>query len=398
MSAKKPSTAAPQASIALVRDIRDHIEKCLGKSTGLSTKDCRTIAYLTLATHGLPRLEKFPILRLLGKPGCGKSETEKIIALYVRRPHTMSLRAMTYVTLRDELSKANDGTAIIEEADNPTKIGNDAFEQLISDRYSRSTATGSVKEQRNKGEAWTTSSRLYFGATILHRRIPYVDAALDGRTITIRFKPDFSRDYEDFDPEDETNKKMSESAQSLILSLAEYKVPTGLPGRIRNTWRPVLAVADLLGDQNCIDNIVNRHAAYQAAEFKEAHASEPDGLVLGAILCHIFEKGNVPDVPHFSNIKVSALSKTLWEEQRESMNTRQVAQIARELGFATNKSHGQAVVSPTLATLLAACESEGYSDPEIDKLRFEAARDVLVTPLESVPTVKESAKENMKEI
>ena len=119
--------------------------------------------------------------------------------------------------------------------------------------------------------------------------------------------------------------------------------------------------------------------------------------MLGAILYHIFEKGDVPDVPHFSNIRVSALSKTLWEEQRVEMNTRQVAQIARELGFATNKSHGQAVVSPTVATLLAACESEGYSDPEIDKLRLEAVKGIPISSLESVLPTKESAKENVRE-
>jgi len=386
-----------EETTSILTSTRDHIETVLGEATALSPRDRRIVAYWTLATHGLPLLKIFPILRLLGKPGCGKSETERVIAPYVRRPHTMSLRAMTYATLRDDLSKANDGTVVIEEADNPTKIGNDAFEQLISDRYSRPTATGSVKEQRTEGGAWTTSPRLYFGATILHRRMPYVDAALDGRTITIRFKPNFSRAYKDFNPEDDTSKKISKLAQLLVLSLAEYQVPHGLPGRIRNTWRPLLAVAHLLGDQDFIDNIVARHAAVAAAELKEAQASEPDGLVLGAILYHIFEKGDVPDVPHFSNIRVSALSKTLWEEQRVEMNTRQVAQIARELGFATNKSHGQAVVSPTVATLLAACESEGYSDPEIDKLRLEAVKGIPISSLESVLPTKESAKENVRE-
>ncbi len=71
MSAKKPATAPPQASITLVRDIRDHIEKCLSESTALDARYRRTIAYWGLATHGLPHLQIFPILYFLGNFGCG---------------------------------------------------------------------------------------------------------------------------------------------------------------------------------------------------------------------------------------------------------------------------------------------------------------------------------------
>ena len=106
-------------------------------------------------------------------------------------------------------------------------------------------------------------------------------------------------------------------------------------------------------------------------------------------------------VPVFSNVKLSVLAETIWKEEREELLPRQVGQIVRELGFEVKTSNGQSVVALSRAKLLRVCETEGYSDPEIDKLRLDAARDLLpaesvpLRPLESVLTVKESAKENI---
>ena len=143
------------------------------------------------------------------------------------------------------------------------------------------------------------------------------------------------------------------------------------------------------------------HAASAAAELKEAQASEPDGLVLRAIIRHIFGQDTVSDsdapVPVFSNVKLSDLHKSLWETDREDLKPRQVGKSARDLGFTVGPSHGQSVVFLNPADLLKACESASYSDAEIDKLRLDAARGLLVTPLESVGETKESAKEIAKE-
>src|ERR1700737_5589002 len=138
--------------------IREHIETVLGEATALSLKDRRIVAHWTLATHGLAdiKLKLFPILRLLGKPGCGKSQTEEIIAAYSRHPKRMSLRGMTQAALRDRLNEANNGTAIIEEADSAWK--DSQFESLLSDRYSRPTAEADLKE-RNADESWSAKKK-----------------------------------------------------------------------------------------------------------------------------------------------------------------------------------------------------------------------------------------------
>ena len=135
---------------------------------------------------------------------------------------------MTWPTVRDDFAEANNGTAIVEEADSNGKISSSEFEALLSERYSRNTALAKLKVP--KGEYnWVTQERPYFGATVIHRRIPFADAALDGRAIAIRSLPNYSRTYGEFDPEDATNQQVKTLARILDLSLTGYRVPPGLP-------------------------------------------------------------------------------------------------------------------------------------------------------------------------
>lgn len=53
----------------------------------------------------------------------------------------------------------------------------------------------------------------YFGGTALHRRIPFRDAALDGRTVRLRLRPDNSRQYRAFDAQDPWNREGKERNQ-----------------------------------------------------------------------------------------------------------------------------------------------------------------------------------------
>jgi hypothetical protein len=387
-------------NIATILSVRDHIETVLGEATGLSQKDRRIIAYWIIATHDLHNVRQFPILRALGKMACGKSQTLRVIAAYSREAKKMSLRAMTQAAFRDSLCDAYEGTAIIEEADSVWK-GGEWFETFISDRYSRETSVGAVKEQLDKS-VWkaTPTQKLYFGATVIHRRVPFADAALDGRTITINFKP-VKRDapFIEFDSENDRSRKISDSAKSFALPLNHYQLPTTIPGRIANTWRPILAVAHAVNDQNFIENIVALHVATAALELKEAQDSEPDAVVLKAIIREVFKDSMEGSTPVFKNIKLSELVISIKLEDQQDLKSRQVGQLARQLGFEVGVSHGQSVVKPDRASLLRVCQDQQYSDPEIDRLRLETLRSVLPPPnvLESIRSLKESAKENTRE-
>src|SRR5215472_16617184 len=194
------------------------MQRSLSESTGLSERWQKLIVYHTLATHALRTLDTFPMLVLLGKMGTGKSQTLKIVQNFCCRPVRMSLRGMTGPTIRDKFAECCEGTAIVEEADAAWKDSDSSFEGMLSDRYQRDSAQASHKK-RNGDKNWDLVTQKYFGATVVHRRTPFVDPALDGRSVFVRFRPDHTRPYRDFDAQDAWNVKGKILLSDVSLSL-----------------------------------------------------------------------------------------------------------------------------------------------------------------------------------
>ena len=228
---------------------------------------------------------------------------------------------------------------------------------MLSDRYQRRSAEAAYKVRVGENN-WGTESKKFFGATVLHRRIPFNDAALDGRTVFVRFRADHNRRYRDFDPEDAGNVEGRELIHTVTFKPPSIEPPKGVAGRILNTYKLLLSTAKLCA-----------RLLTETAELKEAQSCEPDGLVLRAIVEAVF-KDEYSD-PNFANIKYSVLAKSIWENHRFSLTPRQIGPIARDLGFETITSHGVTVVAPTPATLIKACDECEYMDEAIDELRRE---------------------------
>jgi hypothetical protein len=343
------------------------MQTALSHSTGLKEREQKLVTYWTLATHALPHVDTFPLLALMGKTACGKSQTLSIIGNFAYRPLLFSLRSMTAPTIRDKFAECSSGTAILEEADQAWKDSEATFERMLSDRYQRKSAEAAIKVKVGEN-GWGTDSKKYFGATALHRRIPFNDAALDGRTVFVRFKADHSRPYQEYNAEDSWNAEGRELMRNATFEPLPVEQPEGVAGRIFATYRLLLSTARLCGDQNFPSQLLPRLLT-ETAELKEAQSSEPDGLVLRAIVEAVF-----PDEfggPEFGNIKYSALSKSIWENHRFTLTPRQIGPIARDLGFATKTSHGATVVVPTPATLIKACDECEFTDEAIEELRRE---------------------------
>jgi hypothetical protein len=367
------------------------MEQSLSESTGLNAKGRKTVTYWTLGTHTLQTCESYALLALLGKMGCGKSQALSIIDNFARNPVRISLRGTTLPMLRDRLIQARESTAVIEEAGNAWHDRDSSFERLLSDRYSRSSAETAFKVQKEVGEGgkggtkWQGASAKFFGATVLHRRIGFRDAALDGRTITVRFRPNHDRQYHEFSAADPWNKEGHELIDGLAFQLPKYGDVPGVAARTKNTYNALLALADELGDAQIIKDIT-ADLLQATAELKEAQGSEPDGLILRAILFHVFTEPNVsnPDAsttvdlaqPDWSYIRIGTLKEYIWKEHRMAFDQRQIAQMARELGFTTNVSHGVTVVAPTPATLVRACDACEYEDEAVKVLRESLAQTI----------------------
>ncbi len=345
------------------------MQLALEKSTGLRDLALGLVIYWTLATHSLPYVDTFSILALLGKMGTGKSQALSIIGNFAFRPVELSLRGMTTPTIRDSFAESYEGTAIGEEADYAWKDTDTTFERLLSDRYERKSAEASHKEKCGDDKKWETVNKEYFGATALHRRVPFRDAALDGRTVFVRFRPDNTRSYREFNAEDAWNAEGRELIGKVTFEPPEVEQPQGVAGRIFNTYRPLLSAAKLCGDREFEEKLLAK-LHQETFALKEAQSSEPDGLVLQAIVEVVFATGS----PEFGNIKFSVLARLIWESHRFSLNPRQIGPIARDLGFATKTSHGATVVVATPATLLKACDECEYTDEAIAELHQELLR------------------------
>lgn len=372
--AKASTQVTPPKCIIPERLVRaaDLMLKALSESTGLRERERKLVVYWTLSTHALPHLHTFPVLVLLGKMGTGKSQSLKIIDNFSFGPVRMSLRGMTGPAIRDKLAACHEGTAIIEEADAAWKDGDSHFERLISDRYQRASAEAALNEK--SGDHWRVTTKKFFGATALHRRVPFIDAALDGRSVIVRPRPDNTRQYREYDEHDACNKEGRELIRDLAIVVPDIQKPDGVAGRVFTSYKPLLGIAKLCKDSDFEEQTLAR-LLQDTLELKEAQSSEPDGLVIRAIVEVVFES----DPPQFNNIKFSTLSKLIWENHRFSMAPRQIGPIARELGLSTKTSHGVTVVVPTPVNLVRACAECEYSDEAIEKLR----EDLLGADLDS---------------
>jgi hypothetical protein len=289
-----------------LRRVAELMNEILASSTGLADRDRKVATYYTLSTHSLPHVNTFPILGVVGKMGTGKSQTLKIIGKFAHRPHSFSLRAVTLPAFRDELAKCDCGTAIIEEADHAWRDSEMSFERLLSDRYQRDSAKAALKQK--SGDNWASVNKPYFGATVLHRRMPFNDAALDGRTITLQFKADHSRKYEQVSDDAPWLGECYELTRELTFKPGAVEQPSGVAARIFDSYRIILSTASICGDEKFLGQILPR-LNLQTAELKEAQAAEPDGLVLRAILGVLNGSG-------FPYIRVSVLVEFILEKTK----------------------------------------------------------------------------------
>ena len=268
---------------------------------------------------------------------------------------------MTLPTIRDSLGECQDGTAIIEESDRAWK-GSEMFEATLSDRYQRATAQGALKTKH--GDNYSTTQVIYFGATVLHPRIPFGDPALDGRSVFIHFKPNHNRSYVQYSETDPLVVEGRQLVNDLTFQPPEVAPLPGIAGRVFDTHKLLLATAQMCGDKLFLDSVAER-LRLETVQLKEAQSVEPAGMVLQALIECLSTGGKLM----FRNIKIRDLRTSLWNNQHLEMQPHPVAVMARQMGFETKHSHGVTVVVPTPAALIAACEDLGYEDEAIAALR-----------------------------
>ncbi|MBT7290596.1 MAG: hypothetical protein HN837_08945, partial [Chloroflexi bacterium] len=163
------------------------LAKLIENVCGLNKDWGKTCIYYCMATHKLNEINWMPNLEIVGQKGSGKSRLMDILCALCYEPYRIiGHQRITSVTLRNELGKAENKTAIIEEGDLfPNRKELESY--LINRVDKKRTAQVAVTVQ-NKSKQWETIKFGTFGATILHDRHEMVDMAADRRSIVINIK------------------------------------------------------------------------------------------------------------------------------------------------------------------------------------------------------------------
>jgi hypothetical protein len=335
--------------------------------TGLSPYDRKLLSYYTLATHSVPHADLFPMAKLHGPPGTGKSTAARIANLFAFRPVCFSARGCTLPVFRDTLALAHDGTAIIEEGDAAWK-GETWGEGLLSDRYQRSTAKGGLKVQDGEGGHATQQLRI-FGATIIHRRIPFADTALESRCIKVHFRPAHGKSFAAMNGDWEAEWSQAEEVAavadlSIVLPAVEHD--RAIAGRVWNTHGPVITLARMLGDSEFEKELISKMKG-ESMTLKEAQATaELDGIAVRALIEITFKTDTLKTG---DGIALKDIRDAVFKNCGVTVKPEQLGAIFDDLGVHKKKSHGVTKIYPTAATLVKACSELSIEDEWIEELR-----------------------------
>jgi len=329
---------------SLLDDVIEPAIAALQTASGLTRNAAKTLVYYAVVTYGLEELRLCAALVLQGATGTGKSGAMNVEKELVNKPHSVGTN-LTKARLRDEFGKAKNATAFIEEGDN-------ASEELISNRFSRDTATTSVN--RTTGVAWSPWALEYFGATVMHKRKPFNDPATASRSIVVKTHSSPGSYYM---PQIENS--IRESLRNLWLQAKDKLVTLNYPGRAGDAWKPLIAVAITCGDGDWL--------AYAMGELDKATQKlklgqdfEPEALVVNTLIALSYDK---PDNERVALSKIVAKLKLEYNWQPSSWA---LADIVRDLGFEVKKSNGDIKVQIHRSKLTDVCEQLGIEAPTFE--------------------------------
>lgn len=335
--------------------------------TGVAERERKKLVYYTLATHSIAFALLFSLAVLRGVQGTGKSWAMRIARLFAYNPLPFNAQGSTLPVFRDFLTAAHGGTAVIEEADSVWK-GNTWFESLLSDRYHRDSAKVALKVPGGDG-GYVTQEKPSFGASIVHRRTPFKNSALEGRSIIIRFRPvhggDFLKMGKDWESQLGNDEAVS-GIQGVTFQLPPIGQPPGqIDGRIWDTYGPVLGVARILGDSEFEEEMIEEMEVATMTLREGQAMAELEPIAVRMLIQCISENGKL----NFGKgVLLNKIGDTIEKNEGIKVNSFQLGAIFNELAFEKHKSHGYIKVYPSPAKLVEVCTLLGIEDEAIEEL------------------------------
>jgi hypothetical protein len=158
-------------------------------------------------------------------------------------------------------------------------------------------------------------------------------------------------------------------ASCLKIQLPSVAPISGVAARIYLTFEPLIAVAQLLGDERFLRELETR-LRLDSALLDSDQSHEPDGLIVRALIWCLMKREH--GLRSTGNIKLMDIAGTVWSHNRQEVSSQQVGRVLREIGdFKVAESHGLTNVKPNPKAVLKACDEVGYEDEEVVALRKE---------------------------
>lgn len=285
-------------------------------ASGLTPNQAKTVIYYSTATY--LEVDIQPILCLFGPAGTGKTSTMEQQQPYLCRAKQVT--GKTKSALREGLS--NTRTALIEEGDR-------ADEELIGCRYSKRTANISVMKEGTLG--WRNQEHNIFGATIIHKRKPFEDAAVRSRAIIIKTRKR-SGNYQIKPVSDEEVKAIADIAEKVDLTLDLTSE------RVADTWRPLILVAKAVGDYDWIEYAKGEMELDEKA-LLAGQGYEPEQAMLLTLQNLMITDSGVP-----MDVQIKDVKRELQDNFDVRLKIYQIDQMASNLGFTVTKPSGYPVI------------------------------------------------------
>lgn len=343
---------------ATVRSIREVTQRV----SGLRDFEGLICSYYCLATWFVKHINPFPLLNVTGPNGTGKTSLLAVFNRLAFQPHMFTAKGMSGPVFRDELGEVHEGTAIIDECDSDK----DDVEALLMMRYLRETAVAYKKVPADVA-GWKTVEIPIFGPSIIHKRLPFKDPALEGRSISISTVPNMSQKYiRDIDLDDNLINGFRVQQMDILESTTfsqNCEVPEGVAPRIADSYRPLINLASIARDEEFLKELwIRLKEATQ--NLKDGQSYEPGPIVVQALISALTKNGNLA----IKNVKLEGeLVRIIQYDFGHNLNSPQIARILRGYGFTLKRIGGPYSVIPDINTLVKVCKAIGIEDEAVEK-------------------------------
>lgn len=338
-------------------------QKAFELVSGFAKFESRICAYYCIATWFMERMNPFPSLTITGPQGTGKTAALRAFNRMAFRPVMFTAKKITEPVLRDKLHDADHGTAIIDEADDCLCD----LEGFLTNRFLVETAFSAKKIQPD-GREWITENIPIWGATVLHKRQPYKDPAVESRSITVNTVSNLRREYIAPDKLEALYSKVQKLAAAACGAITLTNAPTKpqgceVAGRVTETYRPILLIAEEIADTGFLTELWDKIQA-ASLDLREGQTYESGPLLLQALIAHLVVEGKLK----LRSVAVEGdLLKWVKDTHGKVINAWQAAKILRGYGLTVKRIGGpNHVVVEDIKALAHVCRKVGINDEVLD--------------------------------